>query len=347
MPGKFNLAGLMNEHSKREGDAFAFKIELLDIEQIQPSELNRYSVNDVAELKASIELIGLQQNLLVREREAGGAFELVSGHRRFKALRELVSEGKDDFRRVPCKIIKSIDDIEAELQLIFANSTSRRLTDFELTYQAQRLKELLTGLKQSGFKFTGKKRDIVADLLKVSPSQVARYESINNHLSPELTEEFRKEEINVTTAFELSRLNETQQAEALEEHKSGVTLTPDSVKEKREAAKKPPRKTPDSTAPEAEAAKPYIDASPQEQQRRNERDAEKYVALHEQNEPELLPCPFCGSAAAWNDTKTPDSATIICTGAYEESGAKCIVLMHGETNGKSRADVLQMWNKRK
>ena len=197
--------------------------------------------------------------------------------------------------------------------------------------------------------------DIVADLLKVSPSQVARYESINNHLSPELTEEFRKEEINVTTAFELSRLDETQQAEALEEHKSGVMLTPDSVKEKRETAKKPPKKTPDSTEPEAEATKPYIDASAEERHRRNEHDAEKYINLHEQNkaaetsapkpEQKLKPCPFCGGEPFINEIE-PHKHYFVDMPDYE-GGAfmECTDCSCG-ISAKTRKEVIAAWNKR-
>ncbi|MCL2527912.1 MAG: hypothetical protein FWE42_05765 [Defluviitaleaceae bacterium] len=92
-------------------------------------------------------------------------------------------------------------------------------------------------MQEGGYKIEGRKRDIVAGLLKTSPSQVARYESINKNLTPGLTEEFKKGSINVTTAFEASRLPEKQQAEALEEHRGGKTLTPDIAKERRGKAR--------------------------------------------------------------------------------------------------------------
>ena len=232
---KFSVAQLMNDHTKAEGgnDAIAFKIEFLDINDIEPSELNKYSVDDVAELKASIELIGLQQNLVVRKRE-NAKYELLSGERRYTALSQLVTEGKESYARVPCKIIKSIDDIQAELQLIFANSTARRLKGHEMAWQAARLTELLRAYRDGGYKMTGKTRDIVAELLKVSPSQVHRLESIDNNLIPELKNEFQKENINTTTAFELSRLDEEKQKEALADLQGGGELTPENVKQKRE-----------------------------------------------------------------------------------------------------------------
>ena len=232
---KFNMKKLLNEQSKAEGagnDTIAFKIELLDIKDIEPSKLNKYSVDDVAELKASIELVGLQQNLVVRKRDDAAKYELLSGERRYTALNQLVSEGKKEFVRVPCKVIKSVDDIQAELQLIFANSTSRRLSGYELTWQAARLKELLQKLRENGYEMTGKTRDIVAELLNVSTSQAQIVDSIDRKLIPQLKEEFRKKNINTTTAYELSRLDEENQRDALSNMHNGTELTPREVKQK-------------------------------------------------------------------------------------------------------------------
>ncbi|UPW82747.1 DUF3850 domain-containing protein [Lysinibacillus sp. Ag94] len=231
---KFNLSQLMNDKSKEavEKEVLAFKIEHIPIERLRPSKKNKYIVEDVEELKASIELMGLQQNLLVREAKDG--FEVISGHRRLKAMQELCAEGNEQFKKIPCKIMKTVDDIQAELQLILANSTARELTDAEKTYQAARLQELLTDLKKSGYPISGRKREIVAQLMKVSPTQVARMESIDKKLAPELKEEFSKENINITTAYELSRLPKERQQEAVQEYKEGKTLTPSVAKEKRQ-----------------------------------------------------------------------------------------------------------------
>ncbi len=229
---KFNLSQLMNVESKKQ--SVAFKIEHIPLDSIQPSPKNNYSVDDVAELKASIELMGLQQNLVVRIKD-DGMYELISGHRRLKAMQELFSEGNKDFAKAPCKIVKSTDDIQAELQLILANSTTRILTDAEKTQQAARLHELLQELQNSGYQLTGRKREIVAQLMGVSSAQVQRMDSINKKLTPELKEEFSEGNINITTAYELSRLPEEKQQEVLtEQREEGKPLTPSVAKEKRQ-----------------------------------------------------------------------------------------------------------------
>lgn len=254
---KFNLTQLMNTESKKQ--SVAFKIDHISIEKLFPSDMNKYVVKDVTELKASIELTGLQQNLVVREVEDG--YEIISGHRRFKAMQELYEEGNEQFNRIPCKIQKSVDDLQAELQLIMANSTARELTDYEKTYQAARLKELLIELKRSGVQFSGRKRDIIAHLMNVSPTQIARMDSINNKLIPELKEEFGNEKINFTTAYETSRLPEEQQQEAVKEFKEGKPLTPAIAKEMQqeviesEQKEKPMTHELDSYTPQFEAIK--------------------------------------------------------------------------------------------
>lgn len=228
---KFNLSQLMNTESKKQ--IVAFKIEHIPLDNILPSPKNNYSVDDVSELKSSIELLGLQQNLVVRIKD-DGAYELISGHRRLKAMQELRNEGNKDFEKAPCKIVKSTDDIQAELQLILANSTTRVLTDAEKTKQAARLHELLQELQNSGNQLKGRKREIVAQLMGVSSSQVQRMDSINKKLAPELKEAFSEGEINITAAFEISRLPEETQKEVVQEYREGKPLTPSVAKEKRQ-----------------------------------------------------------------------------------------------------------------
>lgn len=228
---KFNLSQLMNTESKKQ--IVAFKIEHIPLDNILPSPKNNYSVDDVSELKSSIELLGLQQNLVVRIKD-DGAYELISGHRRLKAMQELRNEGNKDFEKAPCKIVKSTDDIQVELQLILANSTTRVLTDAEKTKQAARLHELLQELQNSGNQLKGRKREIVAQLMGVSSSQVQRMDSINKKLAPELKEAFSEGEINITAAYEMSRLPEETQKEVVQEYREGKPLTPSVAKEKRQ-----------------------------------------------------------------------------------------------------------------
>ncbi len=216
---KFNIFDMLNDASKAEMSQNSFNIEFIDIKKIIPSQKNFYSVEDVEELKESIKIYGLQQNLLIRKMSGHDFYELLSGERRYTALKSLVQEGREDLRSVPCKVEYNIDDIRAELQLIFANSTNRIISDYEKMQQATKLKELLRELKKTGVELSGRLRDIVAESLNISSTQVARFESINNNLNQEFKEEFKNENIGVSTASELAALPEETQKEAYEEYK--------------------------------------------------------------------------------------------------------------------------------
>ncbi|MCL2189819.1 MAG: Lar family restriction alleviation protein [Defluviitaleaceae bacterium] len=305
---RFSLDSLMNDHSK--GKKHTFTIKHYDIDLLEPSPTNFYTVDDVKDLMDSIELYGLQQNLLTQPQANSNKIKIISGERRYTALKQLVAMGKEEYKQVPCKDIVTTDDIQAEMQLILANSTSRRLTDYELTHQAARLKDLLTSLKKGGYKFTGRKRDIIADMLKVSASQINRYESINKNLSQELKEEFKNEGINVTTAYELSKISPEKQTEALNDHKSGAHLTPETAKE-------------------------Y--AAPK---KNNEASLDRLIeknAPQEAGEDIIKPCPFCGGSASLNKE-------------YENIAPRrwvtcdtCLVATFGHS---SKEDALAAWNKR-
>lgn len=62
--------------------------------------------------------------------------------------------------------------------------------------------------------------------------QLARYESISKKLNPEFKAEFEKENINVSTAFELSKLEGAEQQSLFAEYKEKEELSIKDVKGK-------------------------------------------------------------------------------------------------------------------
>jgi ParB family chromosome partitioning protein len=215
---RFSINDLLNAQSRAlEGrPGIGFNISNIPLAKIRPSQANKYGVRAVEELAASIESMGLLHNIVVRAPDAEGMHEIVSGERRYRACKMLFEAGNADYATVPCKVENVEGEAVSELKLLYANATARELTDYEKTYQAQRIKELLKQLKREGHPFKGRLREIVAEMLEVSPAQVGRMESIGKNLTPELTEKFKDGEIGITRAYELSTLPKDVQAEALE-----------------------------------------------------------------------------------------------------------------------------------
>ena len=216
MAKKFSISeGMLNGISKntRKVEEFQakenFKIEYINIDRIKRNEKNFYEIVDIESLAEDIKLNGLNHNLVVRKLD-NDMYELISGERRYTALSKLVNEGNKEFNLVPCKVIES-NDIDSEIILIQANAQSRELTEVEKLTQVERLKELYKIKKKNGEKVPGKIRDIIANDLKLSPTQVGRYERINNKLIPELKAVIEQGNLTIANASEFSSLSEENQ----------------------------------------------------------------------------------------------------------------------------------------
>jgi len=188
------------------------QIEYIPIDKIDPDDRNFYSVGDVSELAASIEMVGLQQPLRVRSGERGHV-TVVSGHRRRAAILLIRDGGSTMFERgVPC--IRERGDVSKEwqeLRLIYGNSATRILTASEISIQSEKVTEILGKLEEQGVKFPGRTRDHVAAILQTSKSRVGRLHAIRANLVPELLQEFDGGGLGETVAYRLSQEDATVQ----------------------------------------------------------------------------------------------------------------------------------------
>lgn len=232
---KFNMMDLLNSNSKESSEtkenSVKFRTIQISIKNIVPSPNNFYSIEEekLNDLKDSIELLGLQQNLVVKKIEEN-KYEIIAGHRRYLAIKKLYEEGNENFEYIPCKVEED-NYIKNELRLLMTNSTTRELSDWEKIYQANKLKELLTEYKRKE-KVPGRVRDIIADILNTSSSQIARMESISKNLVEEFQEELKDDNIKISVAYELSKLPEEKQKEVFEEHKEKKDITIKVIKDK-------------------------------------------------------------------------------------------------------------------
>ena len=183
-------------------------VKMIDIDQLQANEKNFYKVGkkDLDDLKSSIEISGILDPPSVCKAD-GDKYRIISGHRRCEAVRQLVKEGRKDLRMVPC-FIRSPQSAEMEeLELIWANATSRVLSSPELAQQAARVEELLYQLKEQGVEFPGRMRAPGAQACKISRTKLANLHAIQTNLRAPLLDMWRKGTLNDAQALELSRLD--------------------------------------------------------------------------------------------------------------------------------------------
>ena len=202
MARKFDLAALMGDVSNL--DTPEIVPQQIPLAQIEANAQNFYEVEDVTELKESIELIGLKQPLVVLEVD-DTHYRLIAGHRRYKALTELGRES------APCVVQRNLTETQEQLALILTNSTVRELTYLEKAEQAVRLKRLFIKRREEGAELPGRIRDMVAEAMQESASNIARMEAIDKHLVGDWKRALKKSQISASTAYELSKLDKTAQ----------------------------------------------------------------------------------------------------------------------------------------
>lgn len=248
---KFNLNDLLNKASteeagkpKREDSKKPYKVEFINVHDLEPSKDNFYSMNQIEELKTAIELAGgVKQNLIITPIDKG-KYKVLAGHRRRLATLALVEEGKEEYKLLPCKIEEvekdeEIQSIQEELLIILTNS-HREKTDYDKVEEVKRLREILERYKKKE-KIPGRMREIIAQALNTSPGQVGRMESIDRKLSDEFKEELKEEKINISTAYELSTLPEEGQQEIYKDYTEKGNLSINDVKEKKAELREPER----------------------------------------------------------------------------------------------------------
>lgn len=202
MAKKFDVAAVVKESL---GDIIVSEVDTvrtIPAAEILPNPKNFYELSDLDDLAASIEQNGLIDPLIVKRME-DGRYMILSGHRRFAAMTEIL--GKTE---ISCLIRQPVSDVFEELMLIEANRTQRKMSAADLSKQAERYTELLAQLKEAGVAIPGRLRDRVAEALQVSSTKLARLHAIRENLVPELLAKFDAGEINESKAYEISRTPE-------------------------------------------------------------------------------------------------------------------------------------------
>ena len=264
---KFNLASLLNNQPPAATNSVKGNFEIVPISvfDIEPSQDNFYSVEQIQELKAAIEIAGgIKQNGVVVPL-GNGKYKAIAGHRRRLALIELVQEGKTEYEFFPCKIEES--EVEAqrqadreELLLILTNS-QREKSDWEKMEEVRRLRAILERNQEKGI------RSKLAESLNTSQTAVARLDAIAKHLIPEFKQEMKENRLGVSAAYELSGLPEFEQRQALREYSDGKGFSVDAARQKKQSAaavKTPPETVamPDEMPKEKVASKLAEESEP-------------------------------------------------------------------------------------
>lgn len=246
----FNIMDLMNGATRAAVEGVENYEEItLDLEKIEVTKHNRYSMDELEELATSILLDGLQEPLIIGR--VDGKYLLSGGHRRREALVILQNEGHTEItKNIPCRF-KDMTETQFRLSLLIGNTFNRKMTDYDLMNQAADWKEVLTQARKEKLLVleAGKRvRDYVAEVLGESTTKIAQLEAINNNATPEVKEQFASGNMGITKAYETSKLTEDAQNEVAAAIEAGADVKSEEIRQLSEGKKK--RKTAEDIAKE-------------------------------------------------------------------------------------------------
>lgn len=247
----FNIMDLMNGATRAAVEGVENYEEIrLNLEEIEVTKHNRYSMDELEELATSILMDGLQEPLIIGR--VNGKYLLSGGHRRREALKILKDEGHEEITKaIPCRF-KDMTETQFRLSLLIGNTFNRKMTDYDLMNQAADWKEVLTQARKEKLLIleTGKRvRDYVAEVLGESATKIAQLEAINNNATEEVKEQFQKGNMGITNAYETSKLSEDAQNQVAAAVEAGADLKSEEIKQMSEEKKKK-RKTAEDIARE-------------------------------------------------------------------------------------------------
>ncbi len=236
----FTVMDALNKNSKAgidESPRARFRTKDISIFKMYRNKLNFYDLADIEELAGDILMYGLKQNLeVVYEPNEQGEYRIVAGERRWLALKHLVGQGYKDFEIATCKLTTPQDEDEEQVEIIIANEYRTKSVK-DIIEEEQRLKACLERMKADGKKIkgydlqSGRLRDVISSMLKMSKTKIAQVESISNNLIPEFREELNKERLTFSAAYELSGMSAEKQQEALEKYKETGELSYTQIKD--------------------------------------------------------------------------------------------------------------------
>lgn len=210
----------------------------LDYEKIIVTKHNKYSMDEIEELAAGIEMAGGLHEPLILGR-INGEYWLASGHRRRAAIEMLVQGGADRFRIVNCRY-KDMTETEFRLHVLIGNAFNRHYTDYDKMMEAEEWKNALKAAQKEKLlilEHGERVRDYVARAMGTSAAVVGDYNRINKNAAPEIKEQFKEGNMGITAAAAASRLPEEEQKEIAARVEAGEDIRAQEIRDMVDAKK--------------------------------------------------------------------------------------------------------------
>lgn len=230
---KFGINDILNAKSKAgaAGTVDKYTKIFLSPYEVKPAPENTHQqLTGIEELADSFLHVGQEQPTVLAR--VNGEFRIIDGHRRNAANIFNLERGHKEYEKIEYRY-RDMSEAMYELSLLAGNGYTQELTPYEKMRLVERTKAALIRAKEEdGLEIKGKMRDLIAEMIGESGTNVARMESINNNAVPEVKEALKNGDIGITAAYEAAKLGEDEQREIAAQAAAG-----ESVRAKEIAAK--------------------------------------------------------------------------------------------------------------
>lgn len=212
MSKEFSINSLLSGETLKKSNTFTRKIHY---SKLIPNENNTYSMNHLEDLADNIQDFGLLQNLVAKPLPDSDMYVLIAGHRRREAIRILVEErGLTEFEMIDTNLLSEDEDQNISLIKLHAtNLLARDLSSYEKVTAVSELKNLIQQAKNDGFPIKGKMRDLIADEVGLSPTQVQKMLTVDAKADDSTREALKDGSLSLEKAYESLKNPSPEKAE--------------------------------------------------------------------------------------------------------------------------------------
>lgn len=173
----------VNSFKKNDEQPKAGSISLMDVPLsiIKDRPVNRFIISDIEELAKSIEEVGLQQSVVLKQNideDDNITYTVCIGHRRLAAYRLLDKKYKDGrYRYISAKVLTPSEELNEERAYLESNSQIRKLTLFEAiaTVNPEEMNFDNESFKTKYLEYMRKKDEYVENKDKFNQESIQRY----------------------------------------------------------------------------------------------------------------------------------------------------------------------------
>lgn len=285
---KFGINDILNAKSQAQaaGTAAGYEEIYLSPYEVKDAPENTHQkLEGIEELADNFLHVGQEQPTVIAR--VSGEYRIVDGHRRNAANKLLIKRGHMEFEKVAYRC-RDMSEAMYELCLLAGNGFTQPLTAYEKTRLVERTKAaLIRARDEDGLEIQGKMRDLIAEMVGESSTNVARMESINKNATPEVKEQLKSGNMGITAAYETAKLPKEDQKVIAEAAAAGEEVRAKEVaKRVAEKVAADAQEKADRAAKKAEQAQIDADAAVTEAQERaaeaeaeaeNARELKRYV----------------------------------------------------------------------